>query len=762
MKTIKDKKILAHDNECLFLHSLRTLEQSKKYNMSSVIAEQLQTDKENVEYLIDLAIFMHDFGKCNPYFQKFKMNNCNDNIEYNEKLTYHSQLSSVYFLEEAYRFSSDHDDEELVMLSIVLTQIIAKHHSNLTDMVSFVREFDDYTEFIRNHKEKNVLLSNFKYHSQFFEEEISLRSFYTDECQHGKYLTIALVLFSLLTTSDVIATKEFNQNYKFEDDVYDDHLKKMLILSYNSSELASFVRNYNKEESETVNDIRSEFILNLDSHMQTISDSDYLFSIEGLVGIGKTHAAQRFAVRMVQKGAERIFWGVPFTSIAAQLNASNKILDTQSVQLDSTQYIREEYSDFSLDYSKMVMNNKLLNYRNSSITFVRYFNLLFSNSKASALQRLSLKNSVIILDEIQSIDNLKFNNFLIQLEKLAKLLNFKVLFMSATIANMKNVKALVDAETFRNKKVLAHRNVLNFDYFKSKQDQLSVLRDINVKGKRVLLQCVTRKRAKEIYEEIKDNYKNVRLYMSDTSLDERNNIVSELKNMSNNEYTCKEMLLITTNAIEAGIDISMNIGIVDLTSIDSLEQLSGRINRNKEYAPNQSIIYIVNNERATFLSSQKVMQTMSMSVEKIEEMFESKNYNKFMNLVYDLSKKDSSFKRQKEWIEQLAFKQISNEMKLIVDDGCFYFHISNDESKELMSLYQNYCELMKGDFKNYDEHYIRKHETIIELEKYKHTILDKEIKQIYLSTIDRDFKIIGGLVFWENTESYEDFYDKKK
>ena len=316
---------------------------------------------------------------------------------------------------------------------------------------------------------------------------------------------------------------------------------------------------------------------------------------------------------------------------------------------------------------------------------------------------------------------------------MAEVLNFKVLFMSATLPKSKSFDSvnLVDSEKFRSHRALAKRNVLDFSYFKG-SNQLDVLSEIDTKGKRILIHCITKREAKEVYESLSydfENIPNLELFTSDTSKSERDKIIKTLQSTTNGSYDCKEMILVATNAIEAGVDISMNIAIVDFTMLDSLEQISGRVNRNDTFNPYDSKIYVVNNENGSFLSRQKTALSSSMSTERINETFSSKDYTEYMAKSVALGKKSKAYKEQKKYIHNISFRDISESMELITDDSMEYYDIYEEEASELEHLYRKYTMLMRESYVNYDHNYIKRLEVLKKLDKYKVKVTNKEDKQ---------------------------------
>lgn len=381
----------------------------------------------------------------------------------------------------------------------------------------------------------------------------------------------------------------------------------------------------------------------------------------------------------------------------------------------------------------MVYNHQTQNYKNRVITFVQLFKMLFGRSKKDALKRCSLANSVIVLDELQTIDIALFNQFSDTMKIMAEVLNFKVLFMSATLPKSKSFDSvdLVDSDKFRSHRALAKRNVLDFSYFKG-SDQLDVLSEIDTKEKRILIHCITKREAKEVYESLSydfENIQNLELFTSDTSKSERDKIVKTLQSKTGNEYDCKEMILVATNAIEAGVDISMNVAIVDFTMLDSLEQISGRVNRNDTFNPYDSKIYVINNENGSFLSRQKTALSSSMSIEKINETFSSKDYTEHMAKSVALGKKSKAYKEQKKYIHNISFRDISESMELITDDSMEYYDIYEEEASELEHLYRKYTMLMRESYVNYDHNYIKRLDVLKKLDKYKVKVTSKEDKQ---------------------------------
>lgn len=744
--TIDEAKIFAHKKsknyESLQNHLNLTVEQSYKIGLNEVsyyLAENLNLDFHNVLELCEGMIFFHDIAKAQPYFQQHKMSNMiSDVVENNTELSKHAQLSAhIYFSEHLNLIRNLENKEKYYVLLLVLTEIIAKHHSNLTNLEDCMNQLQKFLKTIVGGE--NIF--------SYFISDYS--KIYNYNKLVDKYLNVITkedaeiifvsgnVLYAILSKADIIATKMFMNNESYDEDVYDDRSKTDLLKSYQRSDLSNFLRDYyekNNGRMMSLNDTRNAIALDATETMENIELGDRFFYLEAGVGSGKTHLSTRFIVNTLLKddSINRVIQALPLLALSDQTYKSIKDIENTATRVDSTTDIPYAYHDsFSLvaDYPKMVFNHQTHNYKNRVITFVQLFKTMFSRSKKDALKRLSLSNSVIVLDELQTIDVSLFKQFSNTIKIMSEILNFKVLFMSATLPKS-DIRAvnLIDPEKFRYNKYLNGRNTLDFSYFKG-HNQVEVLKKIDVSSKRILVHCITKKKAEEIYNILKSKYKNVRLFTSDVSKEIRSSIVQDLKEEVNGKYLCEEMILVATNAIEAGVDISMNIAIVDYTMIDSLEQLSGRVNRNNTFNSKDSKIYVINNENGGFLSKIKVGLSATFSDEKINYVFKSKDYTEYMTKTVKLSEKTKEYKQQQNSIRNINFQDVSEQMELITDDSMEYYDIRDKLSKELEDEYKYYSCLMRESYVDYDKNYIKRLEILKKLDKYKVILTTREDKQ---------------------------------
>ncbi len=115
----------------------------------------------------------------------------------------------------------------------------------------------------------------------------------------------------------------------------------------------------------------------------------------------------------------------------------------------------------------------------------------------------------------------------------------------------------------------------------------------------VLVILNTKDAVKELYHEIKrtidsKDYKDVEIVVLTTNLyaNDRKRKIAQIREYLKN----KKIIVISTQLIEAGVDISFKVVIRSLAGLDSIIQASGRCNRHAEMGESYGRVYLVNPE----------------------------------------------------------------------------------------------------------------------------------------------------------------------
>lgn len=119
--------------------------------------------------------------------------------------------------------------------------------------------------------------------------------------------------------------------------------------------------------------------------------------------------------------------------------------------------------------------------------------------------------------------------------------------------------------------------ILNYNFDFSLENYLSK-NDLPT-DKKIIIVCNTVKRAQEIFEELSNKYKNVFLIHSQFIPKHREEKEKKINEIFGKNSEIKSGILVTTQVIEVGMDISCDLMISELAPIDSLIQRAGRIAR---------------------------------------------------------------------------------------------------------------------------------------------------------------------------------------
>ncbi|MDA3779000.1 MAG: hypothetical protein PF487_02010 [Bacteroidales bacterium] len=153
----------------------------------------------------------------------------------------------------------------------------------------------------------------------------------------------------------------------------------------------------------------------------------------------------------------------------------------------------------------------------------------------------------------------------------------------------------------------------------------------------------------------------------------RREIIAKLKS---EEYKQKDILLITTQVVEAGVDIDMDLGFKDTSLIDSDEQLAGRINRNIKKPQCKLFLFDYDDAKVIYGKDYRY----SVLKEKLKgkdyhDILQNKDFDKLYNLVMshikdfnDQADYTDNFPAYLKSIKNLNFNSVHKEFQLIKKD----------------------------------------------------------------------------------------------
>lgn len=671
------------------------------------------------EIIMTIPIF-HDIGKVNPNFQlmKLKVNDFKENEAYVN--THHSFLSSMFYMDYCRKLVYDEKNEDEIvnlLAEFILYNgyIIARHHSELGSLTEFTKliNLDDDTYFsklkriINNEDIYSVKIDFIKSDIEDMfrnlnkvdkdAEKVGKRSI-----KQGVYLSIYIRwLYSLLVASDYYATSEFMNEADFSENTDLNDIDKWDSV-YENTDLLKNIRQYQQErypisneELNTVTDInilRSEIFCEVEEKIKANTDEN-IFYLEAPTGSGKSNTAINASFKLMQhdKRLQKIFYIYPFNTLVEQnletlekVFADNEDIKQNIVVINSITPIKVSEKDLNDNeekdvYQKALLDRQFLNYPMILSTHVSLFNIIFGNRQSDVLAFYQLANSVIVLDEIQSYKNKIWAEIICYLKELAKMFNIKIIIMSATLPDLdilsrfqaQAVDLLENSSRFFAVDCFKNRVKLNYDLLKVDKDSIldelkTHLKQYLKSDKKILIEFIKKKTAHDFWVDLQENedFKDVQIeYLSgDDSIAERKRILDKVKKATDT------IILVSTQVIEAGVDIDMDIGYKNISKLDSEEQFLGRINRS---CKKEGIAYFFEVDEASDIYKDDVRLSESIVLKDVnmQKILELKLFDEYYKKVLEttMGKYSYHFDEFIKDISDLNYESISTHMKLIDD-----------------------------------------------------------------------------------------------
>ena len=198
-------------------------------------------------------------------------------------------------------------------------------------------------------------------------------------------------------------------------------------------------------------------------------------------------------------------------------------------------------------------------------TTQRFLMTVYSNTAKEKLKMASFRNSILIIDEVQTIPKFILSNLKDIFQKMGQYMGTKIILVSATIPN----------EINEISKVKISKDLLD-DYLDQTQKQIAIetLDLPTLIINKTLLMANTRKKAVNLYNSIAQIHKDqTKIYLS--SGIRKKDRIDILENLSAKE----NYVLVSTQVVEAGVDISFSNIYREAAPLDNIIQVMGRLNR---------------------------------------------------------------------------------------------------------------------------------------------------------------------------------------
>lgn len=588
------EEIWAHPDKPLKIHLKKVGEIAESLSQSiplKILDKKIFTD---VAHLIGLY---HDIGKATPFFQDYLREKDLDkkNRMKNMDETKHSLISAIasYFAVDEYLKEKDEYSFKS-FLPVVSFIVVRRHHTNL---VSVLEDLKFEKEEVLKKQIDNLYLHC-----------LSFLPYWDVVCKKLKKLPESWKLKKYNLIKWLKENKEIYTPYIIQHLLYsilldaDKHqaavgeIPGRKSLSSNIIETYRKKREFDKPKTE-IDKLRNEIYQKVLNRVDEINlDKHHILSLTAPTGSGKTLSSLAFAFKLRERIFEgkryipRIIYCLPFLSIIDQ-NAEvikNIFQFTTGKPPQSDQFLIHHHLS---DYSYTVENTEygsdeseiLIEGWDSEIvvtTFVQLFHTLFSDKNCAIRKFNKMAGSIIILDEIQNFPHKYWLLFKEMAETMSKYLDSYFILSTAT-----------QPAIFENTFEILRENKKYFQGLERTKIMVNIKKPQNITEftheainriieteKNTLIVLNTVRAAEAVWDTIKEPLKNkgFETYFLSSHVTP----LERLQRIRNIKFSSRKKVVVSTQLVEAGVDIDMEKVIRDMGPFDSINQVAGRANRN--------------------------------------------------------------------------------------------------------------------------------------------------------------------------------------
>lgn len=575
-------------------------------------------EKLGVKHLTGLAGVLHDLGKCSNEFRDYILEAVkNPDAPPKRGSVDHSTAGGKLLYEF---FHTDNISLYKGIAAEIVGNAIISHHSYLQDFLSPNLE-SNYLSRVRDKE-----ITSFEMTKQYFFNNVMNEAEFNDYVENAateveNFLTkestehnekqlmfLTKFIFSALIDADRTNTRLFEENKTNETEANIDYQELFDTYYQRLMKKMNSYKSHPKANT-PINLLRTEMSNQCEKFAENPSG---IYTLSIPTGGGKTLASLRYALKhAIKYNKKRIIYVVPFTTIIEQ-NAEEVrkiLLDDGNILEHHSNVIDDINIDDESQSGRMSVQQKLKlakdNWDSPIIftTMVQFLNVFYAKGSRNIRRLHNLSESIIIFDEVQKVPISCVSLFNQALNFLKIYARTSIILCTATqpaldfvehkleintdneiVDNLDNVieafkrVEIIDkatSETFNNEKLS--------DFIETRMEEVQ----------NVLVILNTKTVVKNLYNLLKEKENGIPLYHLSTSMcaAHRNNILNKIR-----EYLREgnKLIVISTQLIEAGVDVSFDCVIRSLAGLDSIAQAAGRCNRHGENEIRN--VYVIDHE----------------------------------------------------------------------------------------------------------------------------------------------------------------------
>lgn len=631
---------------------------------------------------------LHDLGKAQESFRRYILTSAreekeNAHIENARKgRIMHSTAGAKYAITTFKKYP---------FIGAILAYLIAGHHAGLADWSdkrSLAYRLAHADEELQGSLDTGFPIQNFVLAEDALGQE--LVKFFSKGTMREELHVWMRMVFSCLVDADFLDTEAFMKGYANADEAkthglrptfpslielqtrYQQHMQQLAVAA----------------QGTPLQKIRAEI---LDNCLSKAEEESNIFSLTVPTGGGKTLASLGFALKHALKfGKERIIYAIPFTSIIEQ-NAS---VFRRALGEDA---LIEHHSNLDVDAKNETMWRRIATENWDAplvvTTNVQFFESLFATRPSRCRKLHNIVNSVVILDEAQQLPRDFQKPITDMMRVLAKDYGVTFVLCTATQPELGEIRDAFDntlqqglgevSEIIDNPTGLADKlkrvNVRFPADSNIRQSWQEIADEISQKDC-VLAVVNTRNQAKKLFKALPDT--GIKLHLSANMCAEHRSEVLALVRLYLQAYhegkLEKPLWLVSTQLIEAGVDVDFPVVYRQMAGLDSIAQAAGRCNREGKLSSLGEVV-VFRAEEGVPSGSLKQGQVITEELLGMGGLHEPlspatfKNYFERFNTKGSTDKhgisKDLSVESSKEAPICLKFQTASDKFRMIDQNG---------------------------------------------------------------------------------------------
>ncbi|WP_214798737.1 MULTISPECIES: CRISPR-associated helicase Cas3' [unclassified Exiguobacterium] len=548
----------------------------------------------NISKICGLAALLHDLGKYSDAFQDYIRRATSGEKATRGEVDHATAGGRLLF--DMLKGTS----ETKQLLAEIVSNAIISHHGNLHDYVS--GEESPFLKRVEMRALEEYELCKYRFFDEVMSESDLNRYVESAHLEMLEYFKrvgpntsvstfLTKFIFSVLLDADRTNTRQF-ETEKSDVDL-------VCKLPNYRQRLENHILHLNEDAPITpINLLRRQMSDQCKDHAKQPSG---IYTLSIPTGGGKTLASLRYALHhSILYNKQRIIYVVPFTTIIEQnAQVTRDVLNTQEVVEHHSNVIQSE--DLSDDEMNLQAKLNLAkdNWDAPIIftTMVQYLNTFYAKGNRNTRRMHHLSDAVVIFDEVQKVPTKCVSLFNESLNFLKNGMNSSVLLCTATQPALDFVKRRLinDGEIIKDLPTVTEAfkrtelEVLSGEY--DTQRLSTFVQEKATENKSVLVILNTKPVVRKLYESLKEAFPDEELFHLSTSMcaAHRKEILEKVNRRLDKK---QRVICISTQLIEAGVDVSFPCVIRSFAGLDSIAQAAGRCNRHGE--AKKRTVYLIN------------------------------------------------------------------------------------------------------------------------------------------------------------------------